>query len=91
MVLIYGMFTWQGALNYCASLGSGWKLPSDDELWSLYNNNLGSILPNNIWGYWSSTESSSGLARSVAITPSPVQATANINGYQSMALCTRTN
>lgn len=44
--------TWHEAVEYCKSLGSGWRLPTKDELNQIYNskNNFTKDF------YWSSTE-----------------------------------
>jgi hypothetical protein len=46
---------WADAKKACESLGEGWRLPSKDELNSMYinKNAIGGFTPNS---YWSSTE-----------------------------------
>ena len=47
--------TWDEAKKECESLGSGWRLPNEDELNTLYQNKdkIGGFASN---FYWSSTE-----------------------------------
>jgi len=47
--------TWDNANTYCASLGSGWRLPSKDELVALYNVNGSKPSGFATDYYWSST------------------------------------
>ena len=48
--------TWDEAKKECESLGSGWRLPNEDELNTLYQNKdkIGGFFTFNF--YWSSTE-----------------------------------
>jgi hypothetical protein len=43
--------TWEEAVEYCESLGDGWRLPTIEECFLMYNNK---VINNNV--YWSSTE-----------------------------------
>ena len=61
--------TWEEAKKWCSNLGSGWRLPSKDELVHIYKvkNTLnqilpavGDVIPNDY--HWSSTEYSSDSA-----------------------------
>jgi hypothetical protein len=46
---------WNNAKAACSRLGTGWRLPTKDELFILYQNK--NILRNfSKYGYWSSTE-----------------------------------
>lgn len=48
---------WKNAIVMCSKLGPGWRLPTKDELYVLYQNK--NILRNfSKYGYWSSTEGS---------------------------------
>ena len=51
-----GRYTWDDAMKACADLGDGWRLPTKDELNTLYQNKdkIGGFA---IDYYWSSTES----------------------------------
>ncbi len=47
--------SWYDAKNVCANLGNGWRLPTKDELWTMYlNRDKINNSENNY--YWSSTE-----------------------------------
>ena len=50
-----GKMTWEDAMKACADLGDGWRLPTKDELNTLYQNKdkIGGFAD---YGYWSSTE-----------------------------------
>ena len=50
-----GRYTWDDAMKACADLGDGWRLPTKDELNTLYQNKdkIGGYAKN---PYWSSTE-----------------------------------
>jgi hypothetical protein len=52
---------WDNANKACQSLGDGWRLPTKDELNTLYKNKtkIGGFFD---WGYWSSTEYTSNHA-----------------------------
>ena len=56
-----GAMTWQEAKQYCSGLGSGWYLPSKQELNQLYVNKAG-IGGFSDESYWSSTEYNSNIA-----------------------------
>ena len=53
-----GKMTWDNAKNACKGLGDGWRLPTKDELKSLYENKktIGGFFNNT--SYWSSSEHS---------------------------------
>lgn len=46
--------TWQGSMDYCASLDGNWSVPSVEELYGIY---LHGSLPIKATDYWSSTSS----------------------------------
>ena len=55
--------TWEGAMKACAELGDGWRLPTKEELFVMYQNQkeIGSKITNNVLvmddeGYWGSNE-----------------------------------
>ena len=54
------IMTWNEAKKACTNLGSGWRLPTKDELNLLYKNKdkFGSFNSETMDGYWSSTEDS---------------------------------
>ena len=53
--------TWDEAVAYCKSLGKGWRLPTIQELWHIYENeNLRKEF--NAAHYWSSSEVNANLA-----------------------------
>ena len=54
------IMTWNEAKKVCANLGSGWRLPTKDELNLLYTNKnkIGGFSSDTMDGYWSSTEDS---------------------------------
>ena len=54
--------TWSVANRYCDSLGDGWRLPSMDELNTLYQNKV-KIRGFADANYWSSTEFGLNVAR----------------------------
>lgn len=50
------LMTWNEAVEACAGLGNGWRLPTDEELGDMFRskNELGDF--SNSDGYWSSSE-----------------------------------
>lgn len=70
------LMTWSDAKSWCSSLGSGWRLPTDEELIVIYKNKdalnavlaaVGEELPNSSW-HWSSTEVDSSRAWGVRMS-----------------------
>lgn len=51
------VMVWEEAVEYCESLGDGWRLPTIEECFLMYNNKLRSNK-----GCWSITEDSYGSA-----------------------------
>lgn len=49
----FGPFNYQDALNACAALGSGWRIPSEEELFIIYEH-IQKNYPNDIkkFNYW---------------------------------------
>jgi len=56
-----GYMTWHEAISACKKLGTGWRLPTKDELNMLYENKeeIGGFA---YFFYWSSTETGNGSA-----------------------------
>tara|TARA_R110000868_G_scaffold224237_2_gene476169 strand:+ start:7670 stop:7996 length:327 start_codon:yes stop_codon:yes gene_type:complete len=56
-----GLMNWKEAVEACKKLGTGWRLPTKDELYILYKNReeIGGFANSY---YWSSTESDNNLA-----------------------------
>lgn len=75
MVKDLGVLPWGEAINACNALGTGWRLPTEEELRAIFANHdkIGLFVSSS---YWSSTEYVIGTASTISY-PNSIQANQN--------------